>query len=84
MFNSVYDFYEAGVFNKFSEDDYLKNLSDQKRELERMKIQYRDERNAWQKQNYSDARVSRVLDNLEDELKKSGKIDFPDPRINIS
>lgn len=84
VFNSVYDFYEAGVFNKFSEDDYLKNLSDQKRELERMKIQYRDERNAWQKQNYSDARVSRVLDNLEDELKKSGKIDFPDPRINIS
>lgn len=83
VFNSVYDFYEAGVFNKFSEDDYLQSLGEQKRELERMKIQYRDERNAWQKQNYSDARVSRVLDTLENELKESGRIDFPDNGMHI-
>ena len=83
VFNSVYDFYEAGVFNKFSEDDYLQSLGEQKRELERIKIQYRDERNAWQKQNYSDARVSRVLDTLENELKESGRIDFPDNGMHI-
>lgn len=71
------------MFNKFSEDDYLQSLGEQKRELERMKIQYRDERNAWQKQNYSDARVSRVLDTLENELKESGRIDFPDNGMHI-
>lgn len=76
VFNSVYDFYEAGVFNKFSEEDYLNRLNEQKRDLERMKIQYRDERNAWQKQNYSDARITESLDLLETELKKSGSIEF--------
>ena len=78
IFSSVYDFYEAGVFNKFSEEEYLHELDSQKRELERMKIQYRDERNAWQKQNYTDARVSHVLDKLADELKSSGRIQFND------
>lgn len=76
VFNSVYEFYEAGVFNKFSEKEYLRELDSQKRELERMKIQYRDERNAWQKQNYADARASHVLDKLEDELKSSGRVQF--------
>lgn len=78
QYNTAKMFYEAGVFNKFSESDYLDKLNDQKRELERMKIQYRDERNAWQKQNYSDARVSQALDYMEDEIKSSGRILFPE------
>lgn len=35
-----------------------------KREFERKKIQFRDERNAWQKQNYIDARAEEKLDRL--------------------
>lgn len=46
------------------------------RELERLKIKYRDERNAWQKQNYIDARVEQKLDYLEEELTSIGKVDF--------
>ena len=48
------------------------------RELEQAKIQYRDERNAWNKQNYTDARVEQKLDYLEEELKNIGKINFPE------
>ena len=44
--------------SKFSESsEQLKEIELQKRELEREKIKFRDERNAWQKQNYIDARV---------------------------
>lgn len=43
----------------------------QKRELERAKIQFRDERNAWQKQNYNTARVEQKLNYLEDCIKNS-------------
>lgn len=40
----------------------LDEIDEKKRELERLKIQFRDERNAWQKQNYIDARVEQKLD----------------------
>lgn len=42
-----------------------------KRELERAKIQFRDERNAWQRQNYTSARVEQKLDYLEEMIKNS-------------
>lgn len=48
----------------------------QKRELERAKIQFRDERNAWRRQNYADARVEQKLDYLEDVIKTYGKSKF--------
>ena len=48
----------------------------QKRELERAKIQFRDERNAWRRQNYADARVEQKLDYLEDAIKTYGKYKF--------
>ena len=57
-------------------DAQLKELDIQKRELERAKIQFRDERNAWQRQNYIDARVEQKLDLLESELKSQGRIYF--------
>ena len=69
-------FFEAGVFNELSEDKYLKELQIQKRELERKKIQFRDERNAWQKQNFIDARVEEKLNLLEEELTSQGRINF--------
>ena len=55
------------------------------RELEQAKIQYRDERNAWNKQNYLNARVQQKLDYLEDKFSSIRKVHFPkiySPHIN--
>lgn len=54
----------------------MKELNEAKRELERAKIQFRDERNAWNKQNYSDARVEQKLDYLENCLTNQGRVLF--------
>ncbi|WP_236354788.1 hypothetical protein [Konateibacter massiliensis] len=62
---------------KFIEsDNQLKEFEIQRRNLEREKIKFRDERNAWQKQNYIDARVEQKLDKLEDELLSLGNANF--------
>lgn len=62
---------------KFTDsDEQIKEIEVQKRELERKKIQFRDERNAWQKQNYADARVEEKLDKFEDELTSLGRTNF--------
>lgn len=57
-------------------DIQLEKLKQEQRKLEREKIQVRDERNAWRKQNYIDARVEQKLDYLETELTSLGKINF--------
>lgn len=63
--------------SKFVDSDaQLQEIQVQKRELERKKIQFRDERNAWQKQNFIDARVEEKLDLLEEELTSQGRINF--------
>lgn len=66
---------------KFNSDVFVKTnrndeLDEQIRELERKKIQFRDERNAWQKQNYIDARVENKLDLLEETLSQLGRTNF--------
>jgi hypothetical protein len=48
----------------------------QKRELERAKIQFRDERNAWQRQNYNSARVEQKMDYLEKVIAESNPTDL--------
>lgn len=58
------------------EHEYFKELDVKRRELEREKIRYRDERRAWNKQNYIDARVEQKLDKLEDDLLSIGKVNF--------
>lgn len=51
-----------------------------KRELEAAKVQFRDERAAWNRQNIIDARVNQKLDYLETVLKESGeRIYIPSP-----
>lgn len=51
-----------------------------KRELEAAKVQFRDERAAWNRQNTIDARVNQKLDYLETVLKESGeRIYIPSP-----
>lgn len=70
-------FYESGVFSKFSEDEYLNKLVTSKREAEREKVRLRDERRAWNKQNYADARAEDILDKLFDSLVSIGSVQFP-------
>lgn len=74
----VKEYYEQKMAKNsvFSEDEYFAKLDEKKRELEREKIKYRDARNAWQKQNYSAARLETTLSILEDELKEIGKVNF--------
>ena len=79
-FQQAQHFYDD-VFSKMDDTEYSQELMKQKRELERLKIQFRDERNAWNKQNYTDARVEQKLDYLEEELRDIGKIDFPEHEI---
>ena len=76
-FQQAQHFYDD-VFSKMNDSDYSQELMKQKRELERLKIQYRDERNAWNRQNYSEARVEQKLDYLEQELRDIGKMNFPE------
>ena len=69
------DFYEE-VFSKREPDEYQKELQIQRRELEKAKVQFRDERNAWQKLNYIEGRVDDKLNKLEEEIMTQGKIDY--------
>ena len=59
------------------------DISVLKRELERAKIQFRDERNAWQKQNYTAARVEQKLDYLESIIRENGKCKYNIKRTPI-
>lgn len=64
--------------SKFNDSDMqLAEIREAERKLEREKIKFRDERSAWQKQNYVAARVEDKMDKLEDALKSSGRIIFP-------
>lgn len=65
-----------GCFSKMESDEYSQRISEMNRELERAKIKYRDERKAWNKQNYIDARVEEKLDLLENELLSQGRVNF--------
>lgn len=68
-------FYD-GCFSKMKSEEYSQQVSEMNRELQRAKIKFRDERNAWNKQNYIDARVEEKLDLLEQELLSQGKVNF--------
>ena len=68
-------FYD-GCFSKMESTEYQEKLDALNRELARNTIKYRDQRNAWQKQNYADSRVEETLDILEEKLCEIGKVEF--------
>lgn len=68
------------VFQKISNNNDMQNII---RELEREKIKVRDERNAWRKQNYIEARAEDKLDKLEEKLSEIGRVIFPDTGKNF-
>lgn len=57
-------------------EEVLSEISEQRRELEKEKIKFRDERNAWNKQNRIAARTEQKLDYLEEQLASMGKVNF--------
>lgn len=65
----LHDKYEN---NSTSNNDVIE-IQLAKRELEAAKVQFRDERAAWNRQNTIDARVNQKLDYLESVLKESGE-----------
>lgn len=69
-------FYD-NVFSKQHNINYGKLFETQKRELEKAKIAYRDERKEWNKQNYIEGRIEERLDNLENVLSEIGASKFP-------
>lgn len=72
----LHDKYEN---NQTSNNDVIE-IQLAKRELEAAKVQFRDERAAWNRQNTIDARVNQKLDYLESVLKESGeRIYTPSP-----
>ena len=68
-------FYE-GCFSKMVNDEYHNQVKTMNRELVRNTIRFRDERNAWNKQNYADARIEETLNILEDRISKQGRVNF--------
>lgn len=68
-------FYD-GCFSKMESEEHQKKLDAMNRELVRNTIKFRDQRNAWNKQNYADSRVEETLDLLEERLSEIGKIEF--------
>ena len=54
----------------------LEELELKTREFEMEKVKFRDERNAWSKQNYIGGRAVDKLDKLESELLSQGKVNF--------
>ena len=64
-------------------DARIIEINNAKRDLERAKIQFRDERTAWNKQNAIDARVSQKLDYLEAVLREDGEVRYPIPSSAI-
>ena len=74
-FQQAKSFYDE-VFSKMVSEEYSDEIKENKRELARLKTQYRDERNAWNKQNTLDARMIQKLDYLEECLKTIGREEF--------
>ena len=68
-------FYD-GCFSKMKSETYHDQIVEMNRELARNKIKFRDERNAWNRQNYADARADETLTLLEERMSELGRVNF--------
>ena len=83
-YSSFQKMYDANLDTLTDFGNYSESVAEQRRELEKAKIQYRDERNAWNKQNYLEARVSKDLDYLGEKLNEIGKVNFKVNHSSVS
>lgn len=68
--------FKENCFDKMRSSEYQKQVEEMNRELMRNKIKFRDERNAWNKQNYTAARIDETLNILDEKITKQGRINF--------
>lgn len=68
-------FYED-VFSKMETDDYIKELEEQKKEIQKERVKLRDERALKNRDTRIEARVEQKLDYLEKVISQQGKIDY--------
>ena len=74
-YQSAKKFYD-GCFSKMESEEYQKKLDVMNRQLQRNTIKFRDNRNAWSKQNYADSRVDETMELYEEMLPNIGKENF--------
>ena len=65
------DFYEAGVFNNFTDDEYIKTLKEQERKIALEKVKLRDERTLYNREIRGQARFESTVEQLEQLIKKT-------------
>ena len=73
------DFYEAGVFDKISEDGYVKELQTQKRELEKTKKQIQTEKLEYNRWLREESRDELITEKIVNEIKELEPLDIPEP-----
>lgn len=76
-FASFVKLFNANRSTLGSSELQISEINEKIRELEAEKIRFRDERNAWNKQNYLSARVDQKLDYLADRLTENSRFEFP-------
>lgn len=64
------------VFSKMENEEYQQKLDVMNRELQRNTIKFRDNRNAWSKQNYADTRIDETMQLIEELLPNIGNTNF--------
>ena len=74
-YQSAKRFYD-GCFSKMETEEYQQKLDELNRELQRNTIKYRDNRNAWNKQNYADTRIDETMQLIDELLPTVGKKEF--------
>ncbi len=74
-YQSAKRFYD-GCFSKMETEEYQQKLDELNRELQRNTIKYRDNRNAWNKQNYADTRIDETMQLIDELLPTIGKKEF--------
>ena len=82
-FQSFNKMFEANQKQFVDDEQILEDIKEQKRELEQAKIQFRDERNAWQNQNRVMARTDQKLDYLSELIESQGIKTFMNHNIPI-
>ena len=71
-------FYEAGVFNNLSEDTYVAQLNESKRELQKEKIKLQTEKMEYSRWLREDARDEMIAEKFAEAIRATQPIRFPD------
>lgn len=72
-------FYEAGVFKDLTGEEYLSQIQESKRELQKEKVKLQTEKLEYNRWLREDARDELLAEKFADALSQAPAIDFPDP-----